>query len=93
MTNFNTQIWLHGTLVEVDVEYDVIDDVCEIERADVIGVYHPGDNPRLRDYTSLGTNITLWASEMSNALYDGLVTKAEENEDTMYREGDPDYGN
>ena len=93
MTNFNTQIWLHGTLVELDVEYNVIDDVCEIEQADVIGVYHAGDNPRLRDYTSLGTNITFHGSEMSDALYDQLVTKAEENEDIIYSEPDPDYGN
>lgn len=93
MTNFNTQIWLYGTLVELDVEYNVIDDVCEIEQADVIGVYHAGDNPRLRDYTSLGTNITFCGSEMSDALYDELLTKAEENEDIIYGEPDPDYGN
>jgi len=93
MTNFNTQIWLHGTLVELDVEYSVLDDVCEIEQAEIIGVYHPGDNPRLRDYTSLNTNIPLWVSEMSDALYDELLTKAEENEDIIYSELDPDYGN
>jgi len=93
MTNFNTQIWLHGTLVELDVEYSVLDDVCELEQAEIIGVYHPGDNPRLRDYTSLNTNIPLWVSEMSDALYDELLTKAEENEDIIYSESDPDYGN
>jgi len=93
VTNFNTQIWLYGTLVELEVEYDVIDDVCEVEKADIIGVYHPGDNPRLRDYTSLNTNISLWASEMSEGLYDDLVTKAEENEDIIYGEPDPDHGN
>jgi hypothetical protein len=93
MTNFNTQIWLHGTLVELDVEYSVLDDVCELEQAEIIGVYHPGDNPRLRDYTSLNTNIPLWVSEMSDALYDELLTKAEENEDIIYSELDPDYGN
>ena len=93
MTNFNTQIWLHGTLVELDVEYSVLDDVCELEQAEIIGVYHPGDNPRLRDYTSLNTNIPLWVSEMSDTLYDELLTKAEENEDIIYSELDPDYGN
>ncbi len=80
---FNTQIWLYGTLVEVTVEYEQVDEGVEIEKATVIGVYHRGDNPRIRDYTSLGTDLHLWASEMTPGLYDELVCKAEEHIDAL----------
>ena len=86
MSSYETQIWLYGTLVEVEVEYETIDDVIEVVKANVIGVYHKGDNPRLRDYTSIQANIPLWASEMNQGLYDELVTKAEEHEQILYYE-------
>lgn len=86
MSSYETQIWLYGTLVEVEVEYETIDDVIEVVKANVIGVYHKGDNPRLRDYTSIQSDIPLWASEMGERLYDELVTKAEEHEETLYFE-------
>jgi hypothetical protein len=87
---FDTQIWLYGTLVEVTVEYEQIDEGVEIEKATVIGVYHKGDNPRLRDYTALNTDIYLWGSEMTPGLYDELVCKAEEHIDALRWEGDRD---
>jgi len=86
MNSCETQIWLYGTLVQVDVEYEIIDDVIEVVKANVIGVYHKGDNPRLRDYTSIQSDIPLWGSEMGEMLYDELVTKAEEHEETLYYE-------
>jgi hypothetical protein len=86
MRNCCTQIWLYGTLVEVEVDYEVIDDVIEVVKANIVGVYHKGDNPRLRDYTSIQSDIPLWGSEMPERMYDELVTKAEEFEETMFYE-------
>lgn len=82
MTCFDTQIWLYGTLVEVCVDYVVIDDVAEVEEARIIGVYSKFDNVVRRDYASLGADIPLDISEMSNELYDQLAVKAQEHEDT-----------
>ena len=77
MFDFNTRIWLYGTLVEVNVEYEINDNIVEIEKANVIGVYHRGDNPTTQDYSQLGTDLPLWPSEMSKSLYDELVQRAE----------------
>lgn len=77
MFEYDTRIWLHGTLVEVTVEYDVNDGVIEIEKANVIGVYHRGDNAKTRDYTPLGTDLPLWGSDMSEAMYNDFLYKAE----------------
>lgn len=79
MFEYNTRIWLHGTLVEVIVEYDVNDGVIEIEKANVIGVYHRGDNAKTRDYTSLGTDFPLWGSDMPELMYNDFVYKAEQD--------------
>jgi hypothetical protein len=79
MLDFNTRIWLYGTLVEINVEYDVNDGCIEIESANVLGVYHKGDNADKRDYTPLGTDLPLDPSEMSDGLYNTLVFKAEDD--------------
>ena len=77
MFEYDTRIWLCGTLVEVTVEYDVKDNVIEIEKANVIGVYHRGDKPETRDYTALGTDLPLWGSDMPEAMYNDFLYKAE----------------
>jgi len=77
MFEYDTRIWLCGTLVEVTVEYDVNDNVIEIEKANVIGVYHRGDKPETRDYTALGTDLPLWGSDMPEAMYNDFLYKAE----------------
>ena len=77
MFDFNTRIWLCGTLVEVNVEYEINDSIVEIEKANVIGVYHRGDKPETRDYTPLGTDLPLWGSDMPEAMYDDFVLRAE----------------
>ena len=79
MLDFNTRIWLYGTPVEINVEYDVNDGCIEIESANVLGVYHKGDNADKRDYTPLGTDLPLDPSEMSDGLYNTLVFKAEDD--------------
>jgi hypothetical protein len=79
MLDFNTRIWLYGTLVEINVEYDVNDGCIEIESANVLGVYHKGDNADKRDYTPLGTDLPLDPSEMSDGLYNTLVFKAQDD--------------
>jgi hypothetical protein len=79
MFEYDTRIWLCGTLVEVTVEYDVSDGVIEIEKANVIGVYHRGDKPETRDYTALGTDLPLWGSDMADGLYEVLVFRAEQD--------------
>ena len=91
MFDFNTRIWLVGTLVEVCVEYDSHHGVIELENVNVLGVYHKGDNPDKRDYTPLGTDLPLDPSEMSDGMYNTLVSKAqddmEERRWEYYREG------
>ena len=79
MFDFNTRIWLFGTLVEVCVEYDEQDGCIELEDVNVIGVYHPGDDVKKRDYTSLGTDLPLSPSELSDGLYDTLVSEAQDD--------------
>ena len=90
MFEYDTRIWLCGTLVEVTVEYDVNDNVIEIEKANVIGVYHRGDKPETRDYTALGTDLPLWGSDMPEAMYNDFLYKAkidtEERNWEYYRE-------
>lgn len=91
MFDFNTRIWLYGTLVEINVEYDANDGCIEIEDVNVIGVYNAGDNADKRDYTPLGTDLPLSPSEMSDGMYNTLVSKAqddmEERRWEYYREG------
>ena len=77
MFDFNTRIWLCGTLVEVCVEYEVDDGIIEVVKANVIGVYHRGDHPSKQDYTALGCDLPLWASEMQPGLYDELVMRSD----------------
>ena len=79
MFDFNTRIWLYGTLVEINVEYDVNDGCIEIENANVLGVYHKGDNADKRDYTPLGTDLPLDPSEMSDGLHNTLIFKAQDD--------------
>lgn len=79
MFDYNTRIWLYGTLVEINVEYDVNDGCIEIENANVLGVYHAGDNADKRDYTPLGTDLPLNPSEMSDGMYNTLVSKAQDD--------------
>ena len=79
MFDFNTRIWLYGTLVEINVEYDANDGCIEIENANVLGVYHAGDNADKRDYTPLGTDLPLNPSELSDEQYNTLVFKAEDD--------------
>ena len=79
MLDFNTRIWLYGTLVEINVEYDVNDGCIEIESANVLGVYHKGDNANKRDYTPLGTDLPLDPSELSDGMYNTLVSKAQDD--------------
>ena len=91
MFEYETQIWLYGTLVHVNVEYQETDDSIDIEKVAIVGVYHKGDNPRRRDYTSLGTDIPLCPTEMTAGMYEELVIKAEEHLDISRFDGNPDY--
>jgi hypothetical protein len=79
MFEYDTRIWLYGTLVEVTVKYTINDGVIEIEMANVIGVYHRGDNAKTRDYTALGTDLPLWGGDMPEAMYNDFVFQAEQD--------------
>lgn len=90
MNTFETEIIWCGVAFELEVTYERGDEnELEIERADMIGVYMPGDNVQKRDYTSLGVNIPLQASEMPGWVYDELMIDLELH--LLNQEKDDDY--